>query len=71
MDAQRLHTALPAQIGTCPRCRAELAFFRSDTPHIDTCGFESYSLECRECGAPVAGIIDPSDDALLLSDLAA
>jgi hypothetical protein len=44
-------------------------FCRSRTLHIDTCGFESYSLECHECGARLAGIIDPYDDELLLSEL--
>jgi hypothetical protein len=42
-------------------------FCRSSTPRIDACGFESYSLECKECGAPLAGIIDPYDEALLFS----
>jgi hypothetical protein len=42
-------------------------FYRSDKPHIDECGFESYSLKCRACGSMLAGIIDPADDALLLT----
>jgi hypothetical protein len=37
-------------------------------PHIDEWGFENYSLECKQCGATLAGIIDPADDALLLTD---
>ena len=28
----------------CPNCDASLKFYRSDKPHIDECGFESYSL---------------------------
>ncbi len=44
-------------------------FCRSRTPRIDACGFESYSLECQECGARLAGIIDPYDEELLLSEL--
>jgi hypothetical protein len=55
----------------CPRCSAPITFTRSHMPHIDECGFENYRLECQECGAPLAGIIDPADDALLLTDLAA
>jgi hypothetical protein len=35
---------------------------RSHTPHIDACSF--YDIECREC--PLAGIIDPYDETLLL-----
>lgn len=38
-------------------------------PEIDSCGFESYRFECRECGAHIAGIIDPADDTLLLSEM--
>ena len=34
---------------------------------MDSCGFESYELECRRCGASLGGIIDPYDDELLLS----
>jgi hypothetical protein len=52
----------------CPTCHAGLSFRRSRTPNIDTCGFESYRLDCPECGAALAGIIDPADGALLLSE---
>jgi hypothetical protein len=45
-----------------------LTFWRSNPPQIDACGFESYRLDCPECGAALAGIIDPADDALLLSE---
>jgi len=58
---------LEAQIVACPACAARLMFSRSDAPDIDACGFESYRFACRECGTALAGIIDPSDDALLLS----
>ena len=51
----------------CPKCDASLVFYRSDDPHIDECGFESYSLKCRACGSALVGIIDPADDALLLT----
>ena len=52
----------------CPKCHAWLNFHRSAKPDIDSCGFESYRLECQECGAALAGIIDPADDALLLTE---
>ncbi|MGO9698085.1 MAG: hypothetical protein ACLPX7_02345 [Xanthobacteraceae bacterium] len=52
----------------CPSCSAALPFLRSTMPHIDECGFESYRLQCTECQAELAGIIDPFDDALLLSE---
>jgi hypothetical protein len=52
----------------CPKCHAHLNFRRSAYPAIDSCGFESYRLDCQECGAALAGVIDPADDALLLSE---
>ena len=51
----------------CPKCDASLKFYRSDKPHIDECGFESYSLRCSACGSMLVGIIDPADDKLLLT----
>jgi hypothetical protein len=52
----------------CPKCHARLNFRRSAHPDIDSCGFESYRLDCQECGAALAGIVDPADDALLLTE---
>ena len=51
----------------CPKCDASLKFYRSDKPHIDECGFESYSFNCSASGSTLAGIIDPADDKLLLT----
>ena len=56
-----------AHVVACPNCHAELTAVRSGFPAIDSCGFESYRMECEECGAQLAGIIDPADEALLLS----
>ena len=53
----------------CPKCDASLKFYRSDKPHIDECGFESYSFKCSACGSTLVGIIDPADDMLLLTIL--
>ena len=50
-----------------PKMRCSLVFYRSDNPHIDECGLESYSLKCRACGAMLVGIIDPADDTFLLT----
>lgn len=52
----------------CPHCHAGLNFRRSRTPDIDACGFESYRFDCPACGTALAGIVDPADDALLLSE---
>ena len=51
----------------CPKCDASLKFDGSDKPHIDECGFQSYSFKCRACGSLLVGIIDPADDTLLLT----
>jgi hypothetical protein len=51
----------------CPKCEASSKFFRAAFPHIDTCGFESYSFRCECCGSAIAGIINPLDDELLVS----
>jgi DNA-directed RNA polymerase subunit RPC12/RpoP len=51
----------------CPKCKARFLFRRARVPHFDTCGFESYKLDCKHCGASFAGIIDPYVGTLLLS----
>ena len=51
----------------CPKCEASSKLFRTAFPHIDTCGFESYSFRCECCGSAIAGIINPLDDELLVS----
>jgi hypothetical protein len=50
----------------CPKCTTPLLFRRSCGPSIDGCGFESYRLDCPECDATVAGIVDPFDDTLMV-----
>jgi len=57
------------QLIGCPKCSARLRFQRSSFPLMDSCGFESYSLKCHQCGAQLVGVIDPLDDQLLLSEL--
>jgi len=57
------------QVIECPRCTGRFMFFRSTNPLIDSCGFESYGLACKECGIGLAGIIDPSDEKLLLTEV--
>ena len=59
-------TTKPTKIA-CPKCDASIRFFRNDTPHIDDGGFETYNFKCKACGSMLAGIIDPMDDALLLT----
>ena len=52
-----------------PDLQCRFTFYRSHSPHIDACGFDSYSLECKDCGARLAGIFDPANEKLLLSEL--
>jgi hypothetical protein len=57
-----------AQPVACPSCCARFTFCRSENPAIDACGFESYTFACKECGASLSGIVDPLDDALLITE---
>jgi len=59
-----------AQPVACPGCGAHFTFCRSEHPFIDACGFESYTFACKECGAALSGIVDPFDDALLITAMA-
>jgi hypothetical protein len=61
--------AYSAQPVACPNCGVVFTFCRSDNPAIDACGFESYTFACKECGASLSGIVDPLDDALLITEL--
>jgi hypothetical protein len=53
----------------CPQCDASIKLYRSDKPHIDECGFESYTLKCGVCRSAFVGIIDPADDKLLVTEV--
>ena len=57
-----------AQPVAWPSCGARFTFCRSENPAIDACGFESYTFACKECGASLSGIVDPLDDALLITE---
>jgi DNA-directed RNA polymerase subunit RPC12/RpoP len=67
----RLQSKPDTQIVACPKCNARVFFHRSNAPRFDACGFESYSFDCRQCGAALGGIVDPSDDMLLIAERAA
>jgi len=71
LSGDRLNAIWGPQEIVCPKCEARLVFVRTLTPRFDSCGFESYRLECDECGSSLAGIIDPYDETLLLSQLEA
>lgn len=63
----KLTAVTGAPVIACPACNAAQEFHRKGALRTDACGFECYSLECKECGAPLAGIVDPFDNTLLLS----
>jgi hypothetical protein len=71
MNGDKLPTSgKKTQFIACPACDARFTFCRNPTPEIDSCGFESYNLECTECKAGLAGVIDPNGQELLLSKFA-
>jgi hypothetical protein len=51
----------------CIACGARIRFHQIGAPRIDACGFESYQLECVKCATRLAGVVDPYDDALIVS----
>jgi hypothetical protein len=70
MNGDRRPTSRKTQYIACPECDARFPFCRNPAPEIDSCGFESYSLECKECKTGLSGIVDPNDEELLLSKFA-
>jgi hypothetical protein len=52
---------------TCPKCKRSSTFVRGLCPRIDRCGFESHSFRCEWCSSYLAGVIDPSDEELVVS----
>jgi RNase P subunit RPR2 len=71
MSGRRISGLADARFTLCPQCDMPSLLARSADAHIDECGFESYTFTCRQCDTPLAGIVDPADDALLLSRIAA
>jgi hypothetical protein len=53
----------------CPACKSSMSFFRGVNALIGECGFESYRLSCDGCGTDISVIVDPYDDALLISQV--
>ena len=50
----------------CPSCN-RFVFCGVDASRFDCYGFEVYDFDCGFCRTPLIGVIDPSDEALLLS----
>jgi hypothetical protein len=50
----------------CPSCNRSISCAEDDC-RFDDHGFESYQIDCGYCRAELIGIVDPADDALLLS----
>lgn len=66
LSIKTVNTLAPRSVA-CPKCDAQFTFYRSSTPNVDECGFESYRLKCGKCKTHLVGIVDPADDKLLLS----
>jgi hypothetical protein len=66
-DMKRCSASETNALAKCPNCRTHTRFFKFSLPHIDSCGFESYSLRCDRCGGVLGGTIDPLSDRLFLS----
>jgi hypothetical protein len=50
----------------CPHCNQPLVCDDANAS-FDCCGFEIYQLDCGFCQTSLGGIVDPFDDALLLT----
>ncbi len=72
MTEERLTDGINAwrlRLVECPKCNARSLFGGNRTSRIDACRLESYALECGKCGTRLTGIVDPYDEALLVSIL--
>jgi hypothetical protein len=50
----------------CPKCNHSVSCAESEG-RFDAEGFESYQIDCAHCRMRRVGVVDPADDALLLS----
>jgi len=67
---QRGRTTRPVlQTVQCPTCGGQNPFSETQLAQIDSSGFECYRFSCTACAIPLAGIIDPYDGTLLLTEL--
>jgi hypothetical protein len=61
-------TKIASDVPFCPKCYTRLNFCRSEIADVDAAGLESYRLDCQQCGTALVGIVDPADDALIVSE---
>jgi hypothetical protein len=66
----RKQVTLGAREAPCPKCGQPVICGEANFS-CDSQGFESYQMDCRSCRAPLDGIVDPFDEALLISVRAA
>jgi hypothetical protein len=62
----RAHRPIGLREAQCPHCNQPLACAEA-TASFDCRGFESYQLDCGFCQTSLEGMVDPFDDALLLT----
>ena len=59
---------MSAREGWCPRCGSFLVLGSNRTSTFDRCGFETYRIVCKRCETLLIAVIDPADDAPLISE---
>jgi len=62
----RVHWPVGVREAQCPNCNQPVVCAEANAS-FDSHGFESYQLDCEFCETPLDGIVDPFDDALLLT----
>jgi hypothetical protein len=53
----------------CPKCGVRVIVHRILNANVDSSGFENYFLKCNQCSVWLIGVVDPYDEALLLTEL--
>jgi hypothetical protein len=65
----RANWAVGVREAPCPHCNQPVVCTEASAS-FDYHGFESYQLDCGFCQTPLYGIVDPFDNALLLTSRA-
>jgi hypothetical protein len=66
----RKQVTLGPREAPCPGCGRPVICSEAEFT-FDSQGFESYQMDCRSCRVSLDGIVDPFDEALLISVRAA
>ena len=66
--SQKVLTMSAGEGWRCPRCGSFLVLGSNRTSSFDGCGFETYRIVCKRCDTLLIAVIDPADDAPLISE---